>query len=105
MFRGSLKALLVIVVITDEANPEGRPIDWYNDLVEVKGGDGFVVFLGLTGVATSTCGAGNHKAVNGLAELFGRRGSVGDVCAPSYGPFFAGAVDIIDDACDSLPEG
>ena len=42
--------------------------------------------------------------IHSLAELYGDNGSIGDVCAPLYGPFFRSAVDVIESACNDIPE-
>ena len=42
-----------------------------------------------------------------FARLFGATGSVGDICADSFGPFFSAAVGPIESACGGFidPQG
>lgn len=113
-------ALLVIVVLTDEDDAEhsaGGPIDWYNAVVAAKGGQADnVVVLSL--VWDDSNGNPYNCTSNGLPPLipgdqeYGEtiveftnmftNGSVGNICADDYGPFFADAISVIDSACDGF---
>lgn len=110
------EALLVIVLITDEEDEGdslGHPLDWFDNVVAAKGGDAdAVVVLALIGhdkpnacIATQWTGMMGAEIAPRLATFAGlfEHGTVGDVCAPDYGPFFADAVDGIADACDLVP--
>lgn len=122
-------ALLVVTLITDEEDDHidpslpgsaGDPPQWYKDLLAAKGNDPRkIVVLGLIGTEDSKCtelvgadkaalgnsGAQISKRLQSFVQMFGKRGFVGDVCAPNYGPFFKKAVSVIDAACDELPPG
>lgn len=110
-------ALLVLVIITDEEDSEsgtdqgskGTPQDWYKAIVAAKSNDPKrVVVLSLIGVPEpnqcdefSKSEVGTRLAT--FTNKFDERGSVHDVCAPSYDDFFTDAVSIIDQACDDPP--
>lgn len=126
-------ALLVVVVITDEedsmkehlpgiqSGSRGEPADWHKALIDAKGGDARrVVVLGLLGTpAPNECkvlmkpdevfvkadGAQLSPRLIDFVKRFGKRGVVGDVCAPDYGAFFESALDTIGKACEELPPG
>jgi len=111
-------ALLVVVLITDEEDEGdslGNPIDWYQTVVDAKGGDeDAIVVLSLIGHDkpnecipgqwTGMMGAEISPRLRTFTELF-EHGTVGDVCAPDYGPFFADAVDGIAEVCSAAPVG
>lgn len=110
-------ALLVVVLITDEedeGDSVGDPLDWYQTVVDAKGGDeDAVVVLSLIGHDkpnacipaqwTGMMGAEISPRLRTFTELF-PHGTVGDVCAPDYGPFFADAVDGIAAVCGLGPQ-
>lgn len=118
-------ALLVLVLITDEDDPgtcisggfdcmgtPGDPMTWYDEVVAVKQHPENVVVLSLTrGAPGNVCGAPQGTELDGtrimeFASLFGATGLLGDICAPSFGPFFEQAVGLIDSACDGfVPPG
>ncbi len=118
-------ALLVLVLITDEDDPgtcvgggfdcmgsPGDPTTWYDDVVAVKHHTENVVMLSLTrGAPNNVCGPPQGTELDGtrimqFASLFGPTGLLGDICAPSFGPFFEQAVGLIDSACDGfVPPG
>jgi len=119
-------AVLVFVLITDEedglqadAGSEGEPADWYQAVVDAKGGDPTaVVALGLigdTGEPGGLCmpvspgwddGAQNAPRLREFISAFGARGLEGSVCSPDYTSFFDQAVGLIDQACDDfVPPG
>jgi hypothetical protein len=125
-------ALLVVVIITDEeddheqmgcvggdvnADPldgsDGEPPQWFQELVEVKGGnEKSVVVLALVGPREGeTCpelqkcdggidGAEVTDRIIDFTEMF-TYGVVGPVCQP-YGPFFEAAIGHIESACDDF---
>ncbi len=109
-------ALLVLVIITDEydgaGDPEGQfsagtPMDWYNTVVAAKLGiPENAVALGLLNYAGGACPPANivFDGVNiaTFVNLFGDNGFLGGVCEPDYGPVFAEAVGIIQDACNNF---
>lgn len=104
-------AMLVITLIGDEDDgvSRGEPADWRDALVQAKGGSAeSIVFLGLVGGETSagsaTCvGSAPDPAprLHRLIESFSY-GTVGDICAGDYAPFFAQSVGVIDTACDDF---
>lgn len=95
-------AILVITFVSDDAKYEdtGTPQDWFNAVVDAKGGNpGSIVTLGL--VPTDTCGNGGAHWRE-FVDMFGDRGLIGGVCEPSFAPFFDQAVDLIDTTCDEF---
>lgn len=115
-------ALLVVVIITDEEDdhttlqgkPQGSPgdpLDWFASLVARKGVESNVAVLTIIGgLPQNECpfptgsGAEDSPRLREFTQMF-THGSLGDVCAWSYGPFFTQAVEVIESACDgfSLP--
>ena len=108
-------ALLVTVLITDEDDPgsslvgsPGDPTTWLAAFVAAKGVIENTVVLTLTrGAPGNVCGAPQGSEVDGtrlmqFAQQFGANGFLGDICAPSFGPFFDAAVEVISDACDNF---
>jgi hypothetical protein len=116
------EALLVLVLITDEDDPgsplpgqgsPGDPNDWYAQLVARKGVETNVVVLALAGRAPpNACdndvpfeGAQIAYRIEEFVEKF-TYGEMGDVCVDDYSGFFAGALELIHDACINFtPEG
>lgn len=99
------EALLVIVIITDEAdlNSQGDATTWYQDVVDAKAGiPENVVVLSLINTPGGMCGF--DDIAQGIADftmMFGVNGFMADICLPDYGPVFDEAVAIIDGACDN----
>lgn len=106
-------ALLVVTFITDDppgamaasqyedAGYLAHPDRWFDDLVAAKGGNPKNVVV--LGVVSQSFGADVFVE---FVELFGDRGLLGEVTAPSYDGFFAEAVGLVDVACDEFePEG
>lgn len=116
-------ALLVVVIITDEADgpgdSEGAPpnvstgdtMSWYDAVVAAK--DGIpenVVALALVNYAGGPCPPqstyDDGQNIVDFAQLFGPNGFVGGICEPDYGPIFQQAIDVIDMACENfIPPG
>jgi hypothetical protein len=122
-------ALLVVVVITDEADgpgdPEhedhdypvspGGPQDWYDAVAQAKGGRpenavvlSFVHFFGGACPPPSSFtdpAFFDGKNMVDFATYFEDNGFVRGICS-DYGPVFDQAVGIVDDACDGfVPAG
>ena len=98
-------ALLVIVFITDEPDRDssGSPQDWFDAIVEAKGGieENIVV---LPTVPKSGC-ADAASDIEAFTQLFTNH-AIGDICAGGYDTFFTDAIDEIDTACDMfVPPG
>ncbi len=97
-------ALLVLVIITDEEEEgsAGDPPDWFNALAALKGGiETNIVTLALIGPENPECAQAaeiGHRIID-FAEMF-TFGSIGQICADSYQPFFHDAIAVIDEACD-----
>ncbi|MBV1860637.1 MAG: hypothetical protein KUG77_19645 [Nannocystaceae bacterium] len=114
-------ALLVVVVITDEADgpgdPDtvtstGDPASWYQSVLDAKGGIAEnAAALVLTNYVDGPCppgGFGSDDGVNlvDFAGLFGENGFVGGICEPDYGPSFTQATAVIQQACENfIPPG
>ena len=109
-------ALLVLVIITDEydgpgdpeSNPSpGTPMEWYDQVVAVKGGiPENVVVVSLVNAMGGSCPPAStvFDGVNivDFTTMFGDNGLVGGVCDMDYSVLFADAVSIIDVACDNF---
>jgi hypothetical protein len=109
-------ALLVLVIITDEydgagdiegSHSAGDPMSWYDTVVASKLGiPENAVALGLLNYAGGACPPTNvvFDGVNiaSFVDLFGVNGFLGGICEPDYGPVFAQAVGIIEDACNNF---
>lgn len=113
-------ALLVLVIITDEydgpGDPESNPSTgdaaaWYDTVVAAKLGiPENAVALGLLNYQGGPCPPTStvYDGVNimNFVQMFGANGFLGGVCEPDYGPVFADAVGIIQDACNNfVPPG
>lgn len=65
------------------------PAEWYAQLLALSGDANT---MGLECTPTPKMSA--------CVGMFGPRGSIASIYEPDYGPFFAAAVDIVDDTCD-----
>ncbi|MEM6989019.1 MAG: hypothetical protein AAF721_00935 [Myxococcota bacterium] len=103
--------------IDADPNSNGEPGQWKQTLVGAKNGDeASVVVLGLlgdcdiggcpgmsAGLFGSLSGAEPAPRLRQFVESFDN-GTTGPVCADNYGPFFLGAVGVIDSVCtDFVP--
>lgn len=110
-------ALLVVVVITDEEDDPfefygelqgspGDPLDWFDAVVDAKGLETNAAILTILGgqpgnvcpAPSGVDGAEDAPRLREFTDLF-THGYLGDVCAASYGPFFAEAIAVVDSAC------
>lgn len=104
-------AVLVVTLVTDEddAVTAAQPPAWRDALLRAKHGDeSALVLLGLVadpqrpealpGGPCATLDPGGAPRLESFVESF-RFGSLGDVCAADYTPFFERAVSVIGDAC------
>ncbi|MBZ5714987.1 hypothetical protein [Nannocystis pusilla] len=103
-------ALLVLVIITDEEEDgsSGDPPDWFAEIVALKGGvETNIVTLALIGPENPECASAAevaHRIID-FAEMF-TYGSIGQICADSFQPFFHDAISVIDQACENfMPPG
>ncbi len=110
-------ALLVIVIITDEADGPGDPEDqtspgtpqtWYDSVVASKLGiEKNVVVLSLIQWEGGPCvprpDIPDYDVINikTFTEMF-TYGFVGGICEPDYGPIFAQATAVIAQACETF---
>ncbi|MCR9164329.1 MAG: hypothetical protein ACE37F_21985 [Nannocystaceae bacterium] len=117
------EALLVVVVITDESDgpgdSEGPPpasstgdsMSWYESVVAAKNDTPEnAAALVLTNYDGGPCPptATWEDGVNivDFAELFGENGFTAGICQPDYGPAFANATAVIEQACENfIPPG
>ncbi len=117
------EALLVVVLITDEADgpgdseggppasSSGTPASWYQSVLTAK--DDIpenAAALVLTNYADGPCppAASWEDGTNlvEFASLFGENGFTAGICEPDYGPSFASATAIIEQACENfIPPG
>lgn len=103
-------ALLVITLITDKDDglSYAGPTYWYEQIVLAKGGDpDSIVMLAILaqpweGEGEPTCAydVGGTR-IGEFVEKFPRRG-IGDICAPTFVPFFEEASVLVDEACSSF---
>lgn len=102
-------ALLVITFMSDDPHheDEGNAMEWYQAVLDAKGGDPTaVVVLGLT-PAWPGCSSGNNDNGEHWAEFVGLwndHGLHGNICgtAEEFVAFFQAAVSTIDQACDEF---
>lgn len=111
-------ALLVLVIITDEydgagdpegggSHSQGDPGTWYDTVVASKLGiPENAVALGLLNYAGGPCPPADQVYDGGnivnFVSMFGANGFLGGICEPDYGPGFAEAVGIIEEACNNF---
>jgi len=113
-------ALLVIVIITDEADgpgdPDGGPPvasspgdpdSWYDTVVDAKFGlPENVVVLSLINYVGGPCppasNTANGQNIADFTLLFEDNGFLGGICEIDYGPIFEEAIGVIDEACDNF---
>jgi hypothetical protein len=105
------EALLVAVMITDEVDgpgdgetptSAGTPMTWYDGVIAAKGG--IPENAAVLALVSSSFGAGDNFIE--FTEYFGENGFWADIGEPDYGPVFAEAVSIIENACDNfIPPG
>ena len=104
-------ALLVVTIINDlgDHDSQGGPEEWIDALYLAKGGNEDAVFVLVittdTDIYPNLCDPGNPPEPTGRLRTFAnsvKHGSIGSVCAPSFGPFFSEVVAEIKPLCDSL---
>lgn len=97
-------ALFVLVLLTDEDDHSGSsPQEVYDHFLWLKGyekGEENKSMVVLSIVDTEECGGWQDAAlIEEFTGLYGLNGFVGDICAPSYEPFFKDAISVIFGAC------
>jgi hypothetical protein len=100
-------AVLIIVFMTDEDGHYGDVEDAYDRLLYVNGvnDDSAIVVLTIAQMP-GDCVISDYYASHEMiafTELF-THGFLGDICATDFAEFFDDAVDVIDAACDQLPQ-
>ena len=110
----------MIVIITDEydggndpegCNSAGTPVTWYDTVVTSKLGiPENAVALGLLNYADGPCPPADQVFDGGnigsFVSMFGPNGMLGGICEPDYGPVFAEAGQLIEEACNNfMPPG
>ena len=113
-------ALLVIVIITDEADgpgdPDGgppifssggTPDSWYDTVVDAKLGlPENVVVLSLINYHGGACppasSTSDGQNIADFTQLFDDNGFLGGICEIDYGPIFEEAIGVIDEACENF---
>ena len=117
-------ALLVVVLITDESDgpgdseglpptftSAGTPQSWFDSVVAAKNDTPEnAAALVLTNYEGGPCPpGGSYEDGTNLVEfanLFGENGFVAGICEPDYGPSFANATAVIQQACENfIPPG
>ncbi len=117
-------ALLVIVVITDEADgpgdpdgappnntSEGTPASWHASVIAAKNDiPENAAALVLTNYDGGACPPvfdfDDGANLVEFANLFGENGFTGGICEKDYGPIFANATAVIEQACENfVPPG
>jgi hypothetical protein len=98
-------ALLVVVIITDEADihSPGDPMTWHQAVVDAKLGiPENVVVVSLINVPGSTCHPFDPaQSIADFTTSFGVNGFMAEICLADFAPIFEQAVGIIDVACDN----
>jgi len=113
-------ALLVIVIITDEADgpgdPDGAPgtgtslgdpTSWFEAIVAAKMGiPENIVVLSLINYAGGSCPPvfpfEDGQNIADFTTMFGANGFLGGICELDYEPMFTQAVGVIDEACENF---
>jgi hypothetical protein len=103
-------ALLVAVVVTDEAqetddpnHPIGTPEDWFDEVVEAKGQEQNAVVVSLLNGAGTRCEAADERFDGRNIADFTHRfthGYVDGICERDYGAIFDVATQAVDEACE-----
>lgn len=107
-------ALLMTVIITDEADGSTDPDDededeyaWFETVRNAKGDESNAVVLSLINGVTPECPvrdpAFDGRHIADFTEMF-THGFVGGICEPDYAAMFERAVDEVDLACDEWTE-
>ena len=112
-------ALLVIVIITDEADgpidpkthSPGDAMSWYDDVVAARGGIpenivvmSFVNYMG--GPCPPGSGYDDGQDIVDFTMMFGKNGFVAGICEADWGPLFQQGIAVIDNACENyIPPG
>lgn len=100
-------ALLIVVILTDENDSSDASVqEWYDAVVGAVGKPENTVVLSLIwDESEPTCSSElsetTGSTIREFTEMFPNH-AVGDICANSYAGFFAGAVPVIDSACDNI---
>jgi len=103
-------ALLFITLIMDVDDEKSKTYlpDWYKAVVKAKKGDpNAVIALGIVprydsgDVPGCITDFGGINRVRDLIEMFTYH-VVGDICAPSYTPYFKDAAKLVQEACDNF---
>jgi hypothetical protein len=112
-------ALLVVVIITDEADGPGDteggppyssmgdPMSWYDGVIAAKMGiPENAAALALVNYTGGPCepqyGYDDGANIVEFVSMFGENGFLGGICEADYGPIFTEAVGIIEGACDNF---
>lgn len=100
-------ALLIVVVLTDENDSSDAGVQqWYDAIVTAVGAPENAVVLSLIWddsepTCSSELSESTGYTIREFTEMFPNH-AVGDICASSYAGFFAGAVPVIDSACENI---
>lgn len=105
-------ALLVVVLISDEdaEHDTQEPEQWRKELLALKKNDPKrLMMVSIVAPPDHQCNEdeGVVNVANRIVDftgLFGKRGFVGDICAPNYEGIFDKAVGMIDFACGEITE-
>jgi hypothetical protein len=119
-------ALLVVVIITDEAdgpddpdgisNPggtsSGDPMSWYQTVVAAKADrpENAAILSLVNYEGSAECApygdTDDGKNIVEFTQMFGENGFVGGICEADYGPIFTQAVGVVETACENfVPPG
>lgn len=100
-------ALLIVVILTDENDSSDASVQqWYDAVVAAVGKPENAVVLSLIWddsepSCSSELSESTGYTIREFTEMFPNQ-AVGNICADSYAGFFAGAVPVIDSACDNI---
>ena len=106
-------ALLVVTFISDKYDNHSLtwPYQWYDKIIAAKKDPSAVVMLGVVpqphvdgepyAEGCTYHAPGETSKMNDLIDMFPYH-AYGDICAPSYAPFFDGAAGMIGEACGSF---
>lgn len=102
-------ALLVIVIITDEADTgsSGDAMSWYEAVLDAKDGiEENVVVLSLINTPGGGCGFDDAVEMSAFTDMWGINGFSAPICAADWSEIFEEAIGVIDIACENyIPPG
>jgi hypothetical protein len=110
-------SILVLVIVTDDppydfdmddAHPNTDTSEWYDSIIEAKGGNPeAVVVIGFIPWQSVACVFGGESPnLIEFVDSFGDQGIKASICEPDFGPIFTSTIETIQFTCDNyIPQG